>query len=81
MQKREGEGDERASRCAATNLSVFIFVRSQSRCVTRTQPSFSSTTTFSALRRQLFNSGRSPTNDARGIYDPVNSFYSTVKSA
>lgn len=38
---------------------------------------------FSLLlsRAQLFNFSQSPTNDARSIYDPVNSFYSTVKSA
>jgi len=59
---------------------LFLFAPKVDVWLAHTSPLFSSFT-FSALYRQLFNSGRSPTNDARGIYDPVNSFYSTVKSA
>lgn len=86
--RKAREKKTRANRRAATNLSTFIFVRSYrvDVCDSYSLPSLlllhplspsssrPSAASFSTL-------AGSPTNDAPRIYDPVNSFYSAVKSA
>lgn len=80
--RRKRERETRANRCVSrqTFQYLFLFAPPESMCDSHTAL-FLLLHHLSALRRQLFNSAHSPTNDARSIYDPVNSFYSTVKSA